>query len=528
MQQMTGESVLIGGGEIGRCPTRIHHDRFTRVRGVPDPVVADRIERGRDWEEVVIAHLLDGTTAATVCSVEEPIDGSSPLIIPTGVPAPEREQITDRALTAGVPLLVGGRLVSPSLRSVGAPDLLVWLEAGYGPVDVKHHQVIRDEGIPARLTPIHAITEVADGEAFFKSNRYPDLLQIAHYWHLLDEAGHADPRHFGGIIGSEPGPLCVWVDLAAGDPAILDIASSELDRALEVVDSGRQDPQHPLVPAVWRGLCRSCPWHDYCRAELEATDHVSLLPAVGPKDTERLIAQGITTTRQLASVAPGTTLDDEEVDPEAILEANARTRGTLLRRDGVGLDLPSADIVVDFDIETYRGTVYLAGLLIGEGDRSSYHPIVDWTVTEAGERSVIAELFAFFDRLADRGDAVVYHWTGYERTMLDAASDRHGIRLRTAPDVDAWFDRYGCDLWAWTKARFVSPNGYSLKVIAPLCGFTWRDEDPGGAQSELWYVDAVAGDHTQRQRLLLYNEDDVAAQLAIRRWTIDRATESEG
>ena len=141
---------------------------------------------------------------------------------------------------------------------------------------------------------------------------------------------------------------------------------------------------------------------------------------------------------------------------------------------------------------------------------------------------MIAELFAFFDRLADCGDAVVYHWTGYERTILQAASDRHGIRLRTAPDVDAWFDRYGCDLWAWTKARFVSPKGYSLKVIAPLCGFTWRDEDPGGAQSELWYVDAVAGDHTQRRRLLLYNEDDVTAQLAIRRWTIDRATGGEG
>jgi predicted RecB family nuclease len=64
----------------------------------------------------------------------------------------------------------------------------------------------------------------------------------------------------------------------------------------------------------------------------------------------------------------------------------------------------------------------------------------------------------------------------------------------------------------------VSPNGYSLKVIAPLCGFNWRDDNPGGAQSELWYTDLLKGDASRRSRLLEYNEDDVAAQLAIRRW----------
>ena len=55
-------------------------------------------------------------------------------------------------------------------------------------------------------------------------------------------------------------------------------------------------------------------------------------------------------------------------------------------------------------------------------------------------------------------------------------------------------------------------------MIAPLCGFDWRDDDPGGAQSELWYVDLLNGAESRRSRLLEYNEDDVAAQLAIRRW----------
>jgi hypothetical protein len=521
MQRAARDPILIGGGEIGRCLTRIHHDRFTPIERVPDPVVADRIDRGRRWEETVIAHLLEDTPPTTVRFPDAVIDPGRPVVIPPGVKPPNREEITARALSARAPLVVGGRLSSASLRSVGAPDLLVRLELGYAPVDVKHHLVARDEGIPARVTPVRAITNVVGAEAFFKPDRSQDLLQVAHYWRLLDEAGHADQRRFAGIIGSEPGPLCIWVDLGVADPTLLDVAAAELDEAVQVVEAGSEHPETPLVPAVWRGVCRSCPWRDFCRGELEAVDHVSLLPTVRPADTERLTAAGITTTRQLATTPPGTAIDDYEMNPESILEAKARGRGALLRRDGIDLDLPSADVTVDFDIETYRGIVYLAGLLITDAGKSTYRPIADWTATDSGEQEVITDLFAFFDRLAGRGNAVVFHWTGYERTMLQAASDRHGVRLRTAPDVDAWFDRYGCDLWAWTKARFVSPDGYSLKVVAPLCGFAWRDDDPGGAQSELWYVDAVAGDAAQRQRLLDYNEDDVAAQLAIRRWVRD-------
>jgi predicted RecB family nuclease len=74
------------------------------------------------------------------------------------------------------------------------------------------------------------------------------------------------------------------------------------------------------------------------------------------------------------------------------------------------------------------------------------------------------------------------------------------------------------DLCDWTRKNLVSPNGYGLKVIAPLCGFQWRDDDPGGRQSEIWFEHVLAGDDEMKARLLEYNEDDVVAQLAIRRW----------
>ena len=510
--------IMIGGGELGRCPTRIHHDRYNPSERIVDPVVERRISDGRAWEDTVIAGVLEGTNPQVVTTSRTSIDVPRPVVIPSGVPTVERETITTEALHAGAPLIVGGRLWAPDLQSVGAPDLLLRLDDGYAPIDVKHHKAIGKAGIPGRATSLDRISIVNGPVCRFRSGRVNDLLQVAHYWKLLDHAGFANPRHRAGIIGAESSLIVVWVDLNAGDPSLLDRHLEALNEAILVASSGRFQPEHPVVPAVWRGECRSCPWADYCRGELEAADHVSLLPAVGAQDTAQLLDSGVVTTTQMASLSSGTTFGEYVVTEEAILQARARASGALLRRHGIDIELPHATHQVDFDVETYLGTLYLAGLLIHEPTGAAFRPIADWTGTPEGERRVLEQLFRFFDALADRGDAVVFHWTGYERTILNEASVRHGLSLRSAPSVDEWFDRYGCDLWSWIKERFVSPNGYSLKVVAPLCGFHWRDGDPGGAQSELWYLDALEGDDQQRLRLLEYNEDDVAAQAAIRRW----------
>ncbi len=511
--------VLIGGGELGRCPTRIHHSRFNNADRSTDAVIEHRLAEGRRWEETVVARILEGYRAwATVSATADRFDRTAPVVIDPDTPAVDREEITAQLLRAGVPLVFGARISAPHLCSVGVPDLLVRLDDGYAPVDVKHHRVIGQRGFPARVASADHLEDTGGARRSFRSERAIDLLQVAHYWQLLDSLGHANPRRLAGIIGSEPAITCLWVELANGNPRILDRYHTALDTAVEVVEAGRRKPETPLVPAVWRGECRSCPWAEFCRAELESVDHVSLLPAIDANDTEQLLAAGVATTARVASLIPGAAVGDVEISNEAILQARARDAGALLRRAGADLALPDATVEIDFDIETYGGVLYLAGLLITDRGDSSFEPIADWTGTPEGERQVLSDLFAFFDEVATSGTAVVYHWTGYERTILNAAAERHRLSLRSALSVDDWFDRYACDLWAWTKRRFVSPDGYSLKVIAPLCGFGWRDDDPGGAQSELWYADVLRGDGSQKGRLLEYNEDDVAAQLAIRRW----------
>jgi len=204
--------------------------------------------------------------------------------------------------------------------------------------------------------------------------------------------------------------------------------------------------------------------------------------------------------------------------PAVVLQARARTAGQLLRkgRGNEPLPVPSSRTEIDFDIETYNGEIYLAGFLITTDGVSTFDPVVNWDGTREAEADVVARMFAKLASFSDAG-IMVHHWTDYERRTLTEAARRHGQAIPGFASVGDWFDAYAFDLCDWARTMLVSPNGYSLKVIAPLCGFSWRDDDPGGRQSEVWFEHVLAGDENMKQRLLAYNEDDVLAQLAIRR-----------
>ena len=73
------------------------------------------------------------------------------------------------------------------------------------------------------------------------------------------------------------------------------------------------------------------------------------------------------------------------------------------------------------------------------------------------------------------------------------------------------------------KTHFFGVNGLGLKLIAAHAGFHWRDDDPGGLNSQLWFAEAVHGPTPEiraqaRTRVLEYNEDDVLATSRLRDW----------
>jgi hypothetical protein len=489
----------LGGADIGLCLTRIHHDRFTPAEPIFDEVRARDSARGYEHEANVLTALSSQHTS--IASIEQ------------GTTAVEQ---TLAAMASSVRFIIGGRLESQDRISVGAPDLLVWLDDGYAAVEIKNHKVLGTNGIIGTVTSLADIAEPFGEPIKFRGNRRRDLLQVAHYNRLVGEAGYAASASLGGVIGSEEPYGCVWVDLAQGDRSIDLEYQSTLAATRIAIEEGSHHPESPLNPPWWRTECSRCDWSELCSGQLAAVNDPTLLSRVDADNRSALASDDITTIKDVANLS---LQDDRLPNSSVVLQARARTAGQLLRQDdGDGaLRVPSAHTEVDFDIETYGGAIYLAGFLITTEGRSTFEPVVNWGGTPEAEAAVVEEMFNKLASLSG-DDTIVQHWTNYERRILTEAGERHGLSIPGYATVDEWFDAHAVDLCDWARKNLVSPNGYGLKVIAPLCGFDWRDDDPGGRQSEIWFEHVLAGDDEMKARLLEYNEDDVVAQLAIRRW----------
>jgi predicted RecB family nuclease len=106
-----------------------------------------------------------------------------------------------------------------------------------------------------------------------------------------------------------------------------------------------------------------------------------------------------------------------------------------------------------------------------------------------------------------------------------------GIGLGVLDEVKEFIDsKEWVDLLRVVNDQLITGTGSGLKAIAPLTGFEWGVDDPGGGMSMVHYDIAAGPDDTpERQKarnwLLTYNRGDVEATLAIRDWLEDAAAD---
>ncbi|MEO6627849.1 MAG: TM0106 family RecB-like putative nuclease [Aquihabitans sp.] len=261
----------------------------------------------------------------------------------------------------------------------------------------------------------------------------------------------------------------------------------------------------------------------------------------------RLLDIGINTVGELGRIHPGTASYQGAAAghlPTVIDQARATTAGVTSRARGLPrVAVRRADVEVDVDMENVDLGVYLWGTLVtGRSDvleragaRAGYQPFFSWEPMGPHEQAKVFNRFwtwlsALRQRCALAGLTFgAYCYTSAEFSkmtqILKEAPDGALVPERTAIDElvtsPDWVDLYDV-----VRTSLVTGHGLGLKRIAPLAGFSWRDEDPGGLQSMLWHQIAVsdpdpAARAEHRSRLLAYNEDDVLATLAVRRW-LDR------
>jgi predicted RecB family nuclease len=445
-------------------------------------------------------------------------------------------------------VILGGRLPDdPVGCRTGKPDvLLAASEGGYHPADVKGHMVPNrkwTDGLVAEIDHPHRNHAVIAEDLGLRW-REDDLLQLAHYWRMLEACGHAAAEPWGAIVGTE-GRLA-WYDLTA--PAFETFSRRDGKRTRSALE--RYDHEHgfrvdvakvaqqitgsprdplPLVSPIGQAECEECRWAPVCVDTLPDDDLSKQLGGVlSVREYLALRDRGVVTVDALAQ------LDLTELAASSYAEETANQRGRerrlqtakvradlllaglmLRRRDDAEIDVPRADTEIDIDMECDRdGRVYLWGLFVSRGPDSEYVPFVDHDLNVPDAELRLAR--RCFDWMAnEHPDALVFHYTKIEVSKARAIlGEEIGRYAGTSADVDGWVD-----LYEHIRPAFDSRGGLGLKVVATHgAGFSWRDEDPGGLQSQLWLDQARAGDDEALQRILDYNEDDVRATLAVRNW----------
>ena len=408
------------------------------------------------------------------------------------------EQAAERTVELmrhGVPLIYQG--VIRADNKIGRPDLLFRrYENGSDFGDYYYEAVDIKAG--------KAWEEKSGKKTRFKSHY---AFQVLFYRQILKQLQNHAPAN-GKIINID-GQLEEFAVESFSEP--FNEAAEEISQLV----SG-QESSEPVLGSA----CHQCGWYKKCRAWAEINLDPTLLFFVG-KNKFQLKRAGLRTIEDIAQM----NVDDHLKPPNKIPRMGKKTLERMKLRAGVylqgkpqirpGYELPKAKREIYFDIEDdpTQDHTYLYGIL--ESDNNS-----DWKFEYFLAEKIEDEENAirqFWDFIANSGDAAFYVYSAKERSTLRKLMERYSLDQEVFEQyVEKEFDLY-TDLVV--KYSDWPTYSYGIKNIARQVGFSWRDADPGGANSIAWYNDYLSDPDNKQdvlQRILDYNEDDCKAMVAVK------------
>jgi len=437
----------------------------------------------------------------------------------------------------------------------------------YAPLLIKNHEVV--EVASTRRTLEGSLEQLRPSDATYRDgvgtrSALPMTrsgLALAHATRVLGALGHAEASARGGVIDRHR--RLWWFDLAGDGYPRFNLTTYDklYQERLDVLEAHDQwvtsGANFPTAP-YWHRDCPACPYSQYCEAQLEKIDDVSLVRFTTADQQLLLRDHGLKTRAQLALLDPhrarrarhktinplerheseeflGRTIDKLD---DLIYRARVHERGTALRIvEAEHMGCVRADVEVDVDMESYEDATYLWGAYVTVNRPmndipTGYRAFAEWgELTHDAEATIFAELWSWLDQLRRtcleqaHTFAAYCFWAQAEDGAMNRAVNPPLENGPTAIDLSL-FRRteppQWIDLHELAKRQIQTDGPLGLKQLARAAGFRWRDPNPSGEASILWYEESIASTSNvalaTRTRLLEYNEDDCRATKALRDW----------
>ena len=551
---------LLGAYAAKTCARKIHNDfdrTIPKVEWEPSPEMQRLFDEGKDFETRVLAELSE-TLGSDLVRIEPHLSRA------------ESVRLTLQAMSDGVLWISNGWLPDDLTGGrQGRPDLLLRMVGDdgaphYVPGDIKAHKTLKDAKTKSALLslPRDPATRLeVPGLVEEVSGCLDDFLQLAHYSRMIDAAGHgpAQEAREGFIIGTdEVGAefdsrfVLTWHQLTSSlfqtfsasegkkKRSALERYDHEHDFRLKVAKvaaerTGAVTDSAPLVKPIGQEECLECPYEEYCGELMDGQASLEITSGrLSIREWLTLQALGVTSTSELAQVdltdAEWVAAYLDRIPHQSSAEkrlSDAVTRARMIeadvklaRTDAGPLEVPAADVEIDFDIEwDTDDQVYLWGArkrLMQDDSTAEYVPFVSWDEMNDGGVALAEEFVSWLrseiQAAQSAGQSIaVFHYTSPEVRFLEELLGAEAVR-----DVLEYF----IDLHAFAKENFFGVEGLGLKKVATALGFSWSSDDAGGLQSQTWLQVARDVDESEhevmRARILEYNEDDVTATAVLR------------
>lgn len=476
-----------------QCPHRIWRDAHDNP-ALKDPVnefVQLLWEKGTQYEKKVI----------------EAQRGLMDMLDLSGIAKISRFKPTMEAMQKKVPYIYQGRLEAAEL--VGEPDLLELQPNGeYMAIDIKSGSGLEGED------------EESDGKP---KKHY--ALQLALYTDALRRLGFA--THYQGKIWDSKGNI---VDYPLNSPQGVKNKQTWWELYEETV---------PIVRALLEGTtktepamisaCKLCQWQSTCKKQCIEKKDLSLVHELGRSKKEGMLSIALDIT-SLSAVDPESLCDSKGKTGiagigKASLEKYVR-RAKLLTSGSKeplirgSFSLPDKPIELFFDLEgdPTQDIVYLHGVVERKAGNKVFHSFVAEEVSQEAEKDAWSKFWDYIHSF-NREDIAVYYYSKYERTQYRNLQKKYSDVI-SEEEVEAFFDpSFAVDLYFDIVLPFTDwpTYNYSVKTLAQLLGFSWRDSHPSGAASIEWYNEWCKDRSPAKlQRILDYNEDDCIAMIYLK------------